>query len=275
MLPTTAVTIRAGRPSDRRAVRELCARIWDDDYVGLVFPEWVHDRRGRFWVALVDGRVAGVAKLTLTGDREAWLHALRVDPRERRKGVATALLEHRLARARKLGVRVARLDTSDDNTAVRRLMRRYRFDRVARVTLYSARARAVPPPRRATREDVAGLWRLIRDGELLHETYTRRRVTRADIADAVRRGRCVAVDSVDGPQAVAIVMAHEGSLRVTYLGGAGRALGRLLRALPGEARLRGLEDVRVSLPARWWPIAERAGYRRRWRDAMLIFEKEL
>src|SRR5436305_1450812 len=122
--------IRAAQPRDKRAVRDLCDRIRRGDYVPSVFDDWVRDRRGRLWVALVAGRVVAVAKLTLLGDREAWLHALRVDPRFQRRGVATALVEHRLARARGFGARVARLDTSEDNVAIHRLMRRYAFRRV-------------------------------------------------------------------------------------------------------------------------------------------------
>src|SRR5258708_32471739 len=69
---------RAAQPKDKRAVRALCARIWGDDYIPDLFDEWLRDRRGRFWVAVEDGRLIGIAKLTLIGDHEAWLHALRV-----------------------------------------------------------------------------------------------------------------------------------------------------------------------------------------------------
>ena len=111
--------IRAAQPGDRRAVRALCARIWSDDYVPRAFDTWVRDREGRLWVATLDRQVIGIAKLTLSRDREAWLHGLRVDPRYRRRGVATALLHHRLERSRRLGARVARLDTAEDNIAAR------------------------------------------------------------------------------------------------------------------------------------------------------------
>src|SRR5438034_8235630 len=77
--------IRAAQPRDKRAVRALCARIWGGDYIPDQFDDWVRDRRGRFWVAVDDGHLIGIAKLTLVGEREAWLHALRVDPRHRRK----------------------------------------------------------------------------------------------------------------------------------------------------------------------------------------------
>src|SRR5260221_14341119 len=67
--------IRAAQPRDKRAVRALCARIWSDDYIPDQFDEWVRDRRGRFWVAVDEGDLIGIAKLTLFGGHEAWLHA--------------------------------------------------------------------------------------------------------------------------------------------------------------------------------------------------------
>src|SRR5207237_6382720 len=105
----------------------MLRRIWEEDYILDVFEEWARDRRGGLWVAVDDGQIAGIAKLTLLGDHEAWLHALRVDPRHQRKGIGMALLAHRVERARRLGARVARLDTQEDNTAVQRMMRRQGF----------------------------------------------------------------------------------------------------------------------------------------------------
>src|SRR2546429_166614 len=124
----------------------MLARLWSDDYIPGVFDDWARDRRGGLWVALEDGEIVGIAKLTMLGDREAWLHALRVDPRRQRRGIGTALLAHRLERARRLGARVARLDTAEDNVAVHRLMRRFGF-RLREVDAYfERRARPVPAP---------------------------------------------------------------------------------------------------------------------------------
>src|SRR5256885_10460164 len=108
----SSFAIRAARPSDKRAVRALCARIWADDYVSDVFDDWVRDRKGRLWVAVEGDRLIGVAKLTVHPSGDSWLHGLRVDPERRRRGVATALLEHRLARGRRLRAPGAPLHTT-------------------------------------------------------------------------------------------------------------------------------------------------------------------
>lgn len=266
-------------------MRSICARIWDDDYIVAVFDEWTRDRRGRLWVAVDDGRVVGIAKLTLLGEHEAWLHALRVDPDHRRRGVATTLLEHRLERARRLGARVARLDTSEDNIAVRHLMRRYGFRLRQRSTYVEARSRATEPPRRATRRELDALWRSAQRGDgLLHLAYTWRRVTREDIARAVRSGTCFATGPEGAPTAVAIAEIHRPGrgghghrprIALRALGGTRAGVGELLAAARGLASREGV--TRVGLPAHsaLWGVARSAGYRRPWDEAMLVFEKRL
>ena len=280
-----SVKIRAARASDRRAVRTLCSRIWSDDYIVGVFDEWVRDRRGRLWVAVQAARVVGIAKLTLLGDREAWLHALRVDPDHRRRGVAAALLEHRLERARRLGARVARLDTADDNVAVRRLMRRYGFHVRQRSNYFEARARTIGPPRHATRGEVDALYALAQRGDgLLHLAYTWRRLTKDDIARAIRAGSCFAVGPEGRPIAVAIAEvhhpgrgahAHPPRIALRALGGTAAGVSELLRAARGLAHRRRVTRVGILVPSGLWRAARAAGYSDPWGEPMLLFEKRL
>lgn len=275
------VRIRAAQPGDRRAVRELWARIWSDDYVPRAFDAWVGDRKGRFWVATLDRRVIGIAKLTLSRDREAWLHALRVDPRYRRRGVATALLQHRLERARRLGARVARLDTAEDNVAVHRLMRRFGFHRIARVSHYSAQASPGERPRLATRAELAAIWKILRERRaMLYEAHFVRSLVRDDVAQAVREGRCYVIGPRGGVSAAAVVRPvrdreHGSRLTAEALAGTPAALRCLLRGLRAEARAQRLARAGIAAPAPQWPIARDAGYRRRWPETMFVFERRL
>lgn len=281
MSDPSRLKIRAAQTGDRRAVRELCARIWSDDYVTAVFDAWVRDRKGRLWVAIADGRVVGIAKLTLSRDREAWLHALRVDPRYRRIGVATALLRHRLERARRLGARVARLDTAEDNIAVHRLMRRFGFHRIARVSHYSARASRGERPRLATRVDIAAVWRVLRDRRArLYEAHFVRSLVRDDVVGAIRDGRCQVIGPPGRVSAVALVRTvrdrEEGSrLRAEALAGTPAGLRRLLRALRAEAKAQRLARAGMAAPEAQWRAARDAGYRRRWPETMFVFERQL
>src|SRR5207237_6962742 len=254
----------------------MLRRIWEEDYILDVFDEWARDRRGGLWVAVEDGHIAGIAKLTLLGDREAWLHALRVDPRYQGRGIGTALLAHRLERARRLGARVARLDTAEDNVAVHRLMRRFAFRRIGRFRLWMARARAGEAPRRATRSEVPAIARLLGRGDgFLHQPYVERRLTRADVVRATRDGNCLASD-----HAAAIVERWHGlglprRLAIHAIGGSPAGVTALLGELRAEAKRRGIAQVAFASPSRWWTAARAAGYRRPWRDPMHVFEREL
>lgn len=280
-----AIRIRAARPDDSRAVRALCARVWSDDYIPGVFDEWVRDRRGRLWVAVADGQVAGVAKLTLLGDHEAWLHALRVDPRFRRQGIAGALFEHRLARAERLGARVARLDTSEDNVAVRRLARRHGFRVLARQQYREAPARDVTPPRRGERAELETLWSLARRGDgLLHLAYTVRRLTKADLAKAISGGHCLAAGSDGHPTAVAIIEPHRSTpgergprsrLAIRAIGGSSRGCAELLASARGLARPERVRSVGIRAPSRLWPALRSSGYRMPWRGTGLLYERSM
>jgi len=273
--------IRAAQPGDRRAVRALCARIWSDDYVPRAFDTWVRDREGRPWVATLDRQVIGIAKLTLSRDREAWLHGLRVDPRYRRRGVATVLLQHRLERARRLGARVARLDTAEDNIAVHRLMRRFGFHRIARVSHYLAQASPGERPRLATRAELAAVWRLLREERaMLHEAHFVRSLARDDVARAVREGRCHVTGPPGGVSAAAVVRPvrdreHGSRLLAEALAGTPTGVRRLLRGLRAEAKAQRLSRAGIAAPAPRWRIAKDAGYRRRWPETMFVFERRL
>ena len=254
----------------------MLARLWSHDYILDVFDEWARDRRGGLWVAVEDDAIVGIAKLTLLGDREAWFHALRVAPRYQRRGIATALLAHRLERARRLGARTFRLDTAEDNVAVHRLMRRFGFRRIGKFTFLVARARAGDPPRRATRHEIATMMRLLERGDrLIHLPYTERRLTKADVTRATRDGDCL----TSGGAAAIVDAWRRGSppkrLAIYAIGGSSSSVRELLTELRAEARRRGLAQVTWAAPDRWWDAARDAGYRRRWDETMHIFERKL
>ena len=274
-------SIRVARPSDKRGVRALCAAIWSGDYVTEVFDDWVKDRRGRLWVAIADDRVVGVAKLTVMPSREAWLHALRVHPKYRRRGIASALFEHRLERARLLGARIARLDTGEDNVAVHRLMRRHRFHRVERINYFHAAPTAADPPRRLQPRELDAAWRLAR-GRIFHEDYTARALTRADIARSIRARTSYGVGEAGRPGAIAIAERQRANgwmgrsrLRIRLMAGTRPAMRELLVALRGEARVARVDRAGISPPDELWAVARAAGYRRRWNGAMHVFERRL
>src|SRR6266851_1457793 len=141
---------RAGR-SDKRDVLAAVRTLWGgNDRIPHVFDSWVTHRSGPFFVAESAGRVVGMGKLTVVSPTEAWLEGGRVAPRWRRRGIATALIAHRIAYARGRGFRVLRFSTASDNTPIHRAARTFGFTRVATSSRHEAPATRGLSPARAT-----------------------------------------------------------------------------------------------------------------------------
>jgi GNAT superfamily N-acetyltransferase len=136
-------TIRLADERDLPRLLELIRRVvplmrasgnlqWDETYPN----EGVFRRDiglGQLWVAEVDGRLAGVAALTMDQEPEyaqvGWdvneaavvVHRLAVDPELRGAGVAGALMQQAEVVARERGTAVLRIDTNTQNAATQRL----------------------------------------------------------------------------------------------------------------------------------------------------------
>jgi len=242
------LVIRRARPADRA---EVMAALRSDDYVPDVFDEWVRLRRDRLFVATLDMRVVGVARLSWLDPTHAWLEALRVHPRFRRRGVGRALMRHRIGLARDGGARWIAFSTAADNEPMRRNARALGFRVAARFQGVEATAVAGEPPARARRGDIAWLWRHVAGRDVMIGDGGRWRwqpLRGDDLRRAISRGLCF-IDETEGePRAFAIVDPRTSWLWVRVLVGSAPGRGRLLRALRAEARRRGLRKVGYSMP---------------------------
>ncbi|BDU74157.1 GNAT family N-acetyltransferase [Mesoterricola silvestris] len=135
--------VRPGQLEDVAPVMALIRRVvplmraagnlqWDDTYPNPeVFTQDV--QRANLWVAEEDGRLAGVAAITMDQEPEyadvgldpdepaIVVHRLAVDPGFRGRGVAEALMLRAEDLARERGIKALRLDTNTENPATRRL----------------------------------------------------------------------------------------------------------------------------------------------------------
>ena len=95
------VAIRPATSADTDAILALWAAVFPE-YLDPAFPQ--RDPRasierklafgdGRFWVAVVDERIAGTVMSGYDGHR-GWIYSLGVDPALRRLGIASALATH-------------------------------------------------------------------------------------------------------------------------------------------------------------------------------------
>ena len=268
--------IRRARPSDKRDVLAAVRTLWGGhDRIPDLFDAWVTHRTGPFFVAESAGRVVGMGKLTLVSPTEAWLEGGRVAPRWRRKGIATALIAHRIDYARGRGFRVLRFSTSSDNTPIHRAARTFGFKRAATLSRYEAPAVRGSAPKRATAAQSAAV--LKRVGPLVQrgQGWEWRELTPRDVRSAIAGGRVFVSDARVGAAAM-LGDPYDGSLMVVAVGGRARPLSQLLLSLRAEAQRRALDDVSVYVSdATLRGAARSAGYRKPWSGETVLFEKRL
>ncbi len=268
--------VRRARGADRRDVLAAVRTLWGgNDRIPDVFDSWVTHRTGPFFVAESAGRVVGMGKLTVVSPTEAWLEGGRVAPRWRRKGIATALIAHRIAYARERGFRVLRFSTASDNTPIHRAAKTFGFARVATLARHEAAAMTGSPPVRAARLQARAVLRRV--GPLMQRGHgwEWREITSRDISGAIARRRVFVSDRGVGAAAV-LGDRYEKSLMIVAIGGRPRRLADLLRGLRVEAQRRGLDDVSFyASTATERRAARSAGYRRPWSGETYLFEKRI
>ncbi|MEO7001745.1 MAG: GNAT family N-acetyltransferase [Ktedonobacterales bacterium] len=143
--PTTdrVLVVRPAQAADRNAIFALCAHTWDDgDYIPYVWDEWLADIAGALLVAVAGDQPVGILHVKMMTPEEAWIEGVRVDPQERRQGIARMLVSRALVVAHDRGATVARLFTHSENIASQRLFARFGFTRVAEIVNYRAPALA-------------------------------------------------------------------------------------------------------------------------------------
>jgi len=87
---THNLIIRAAKKEDEQDIQEISRLTWDgQDYIYEVFEEWLRD--GHFFVAEINNKVIGTAKLTIFPDKVGWLEGLRVHPEYRGQGIGRKL----------------------------------------------------------------------------------------------------------------------------------------------------------------------------------------
>jgi hypothetical protein len=216
-----------------------------------------------------------MGKLTVVSPTEAWLEGGRVAPRWRRKGIATALIAHRIAYARDRGFRVLRFSTGSDNRAIHRAARHFGFARIARLSRHEASARPGSVPSRPTLAQARAVLEhvapLIQHGH----GWEWRAVTPRDVRSAISRSRAfVAGDRVGA--AALLGDPYDGSLMIVAVGGRAASLRDLLLGLRAEARRRGLDDASFYVSnATERHAARAAGYRRPWPGEAYLYEKRV
>jgi hypothetical protein len=214
-----------------------------------------------------------MGKLTVVSGTEGWLEGGRVAPRWRRKGIATALIAHRMAYAREREFRVVRFSTSSDNTPIHRAAKTFGFSLIRRLARLEAPAEEGSSPARALRAQERAVLRRV--GPLMQRGsgWEWKEITPGDLRSGVARGRVLVSGDRVGAAAV-LGDRYDDSLMVVAIGGRQRPLRDLLVGLRAEAHRRKLQDVSFyASNATVRRVARSAGYRRAWPGEAYLFEK--
>ncbi len=106
------------KPEDKEAALAIAAETWDgEDYIHLIWDEWMNEEDGEFTAILSNGELVGYGKFTLLGPGEVWLHGARIKKERRGEGIGSALLEYFLDKAQKDGMEVVRYAAHASNDA--------------------------------------------------------------------------------------------------------------------------------------------------------------
>ena len=126
-----SILIREARAGDKPAIVELTRTIWEgDDYLPRVFDEWLETATGEFYVMELDDRMAGVGRVQVTDEGDAWLEGCRVHPEVRGQGLASVLFSYQMHVVRRLGCGVARFTTAVSNEPVQHLASVTGFEKI-------------------------------------------------------------------------------------------------------------------------------------------------
>ncbi|TAM64969.1 MAG: GNAT family N-acetyltransferase [Chloroflexota bacterium] len=130
--------MRRARAEDKAAILAFATRTWDGwDYIPEAWDAWLAAADGTMLVVVAgepvatpEGTIAAgqpiaLSRLALLAKDHAWLEGIRVDPRVRGRGVATALQVAELAWVRAQGASWVRYATGEENEGSHRLGARH------------------------------------------------------------------------------------------------------------------------------------------------------
>lgn len=264
-------TIRPGRPDDLSHIAAFTRDSFSwGDYVPDSFLAWLDDPEGLVMVAVdAEDRPLGLARVVMLSPVEAWLHAARVHPDVRRRGVGLALNEHGVAWARARGALVARLAIEDWNEAPRGQVQRLGFRAVAHWAHASLEladeapdprqngGRRPPPEERlalAPGAEATPAWMvwfgsgLAAAAHRLHPLgWHFRTMTLEDVVTAARRRRLWYC-----PAGWLIAKAEDDEWRVSWISTTESDASRLLDALRDRARRSGARRIHAMVPRLPW-----------------------
>lgn len=129
------MNIRPARLDDKEAIVAFTTGTFEwGDYVPDSIEEWITDSTNSIVLVATDDddRPTGLVRVVMVSHEEAWLHAARVDPATRRRGIAMAATRVANQWAAEQGALVSRLLTETWNTAAQAQVEKAGFRAVSK-----------------------------------------------------------------------------------------------------------------------------------------------
>ncbi|MGF1487835.1 MAG: hypothetical protein ACFBSE_12155 [Prochloraceae cyanobacterium] len=141
----TQFKIRFAKKTDKETVLNICQNTWQDseDYIPLVWDEWIEDSRGKIFVVTTTAEDIPIAlrRVFLISENESWWEGFRVAPNYRKyflsiislveKSINQYLLENNISRSRSCV-------WSNSKAMQTYTWKRKKRDRIGKYTLYEA-----------------------------------------------------------------------------------------------------------------------------------------
>ena len=265
------LTVRRARPEDRDAILELSKHIWGgDDYLPLVWDDWLEEEEGALLTVLHRGRVVGMSKVSVVAPGEVWLEGLRLHPDLQGKGLARQINRVTYREAMKLEPRTIRYSTGVGNEASRKLAERRGFWQVARTLwLWGSARRGRPAGRVPELSDLDRVFRFVHDSRCAKATsglfptgWRFRSLTRQLVTELIEKGRVLTISRRGSLRAVAMWdLGHvDNDVCLGFIDGPESDIRALARDVLATAEAAGREDASAMLPHGPGEVVRDAGF---------------
>jgi GNAT superfamily N-acetyltransferase len=278
---------RSARSGDQSAVFRFTRHTYvHGDYIRMVWRQWLNDPDGKLMVATLNRRAVAVAHVARLSPTETWLEGLRVDPRYRRRGLASGLTRCSLKKAAGMSAACLRFLTSSSNTPIHILAAKLGFQKVAVVQSYQAAPveTDAAPLTRASIADLPELLNFIANSPLLADLHGLfgsgwqfQVLEQPQIEARLQSGETLITRHDGIIQALAIVekRLYDKSLVICYTDGRPEAMPALLAGLRKLAARQKLTALVARLPPQNPAVAifEAAGFQPTRDENFWIYEK--
>lgn len=290
------IGIRRARQADKRIVLAFCKRTFGrwGDYLPEVWDEWVKDRKGIFFVAVLGPstplgvqRPVGVGKITVQRPGEIWLEGLRVDPKFRGHKIGRVIQDWSWKWALGKKPKFIRYATGSYNKISQHLGKSMGMRLIAGFDEYTAKPLAKKETAlvRSSKAELDALYKLFKKDKdaanwrgLFLKGWSAWEFDREALAGLVAGGQVYSYHDGKGlAGALGILQSKDGKY-LNYCRAAGRdaaAFKFVLREGRALARLLGASEMEMHLPrsARNRRLVEGTGWRKAMPVWMVILEK--